>query len=262
MPEQIAKSSSAFFALVKKDFTEVLRNSQMIVFVIFCAFFGILSPLSARYLPDILAMVGETQNIVIILPEVSYSDVIMQYVKNFTQIGPMVIIFICMGGIAKEKDQGTMAFILVKPVSRSAIVFSKFVIQGILMIVGTIAAMILTAIYTSILFGTFPLIDFILANLLLLCFFLTIMGITLGLSAIFEKPMVAGVSALGVWMVMAIFGSIPRIGLFSFTKLGEQFQLVSEGFSFHWQPVFGAVVLTLIFMLIGMRKFAHWEPLD
>jgi ABC-2 type transport system permease protein len=254
--------SKMLYALLKKDFTEILRNSQMLVFLFFCAFFGILSPLTAHYLPKILAMVGETQNMIIQLPDVTYRDGMLQYVKNFTQIGTIIIIFLCMGGIAKEKDQGTMSFLLAKPVARPMILLSKLIIQGLLMVLGLTLAMLLALVYTLILFGSFPIGRFILGNVVLLWYFITIMGITVGISALCEKPMVAGVGSVTIWMLGALVGSIPRIGLFSFTKLSNQFNLVMEGFSVQWQPFFGSTLLLCIISIIGMVRLQHWEPND
>ena len=253
---------SNFAVLIKKDMKELLKSSQLLVFLAVCTFFSILSPLSARYMPEVLAMVGETQNIIISIPEVTYRDALLQYIQNFSQLVVIVIIFLFMGSIAKEKDQGTMAYLLVKPVSRSQILLSKAVTANMLMLIGIIAAMVCTGIYTQILFSEFPAAAFIKGNVYLLLYYITITGITLAASSICKKPFTSAVAALGVWLFAGAVGSIPVVGQYSFTKLAEQAMLAFDSFPQQMPSVLGALVISITALALGIIFLERWEPAD
>src|SRR5690554_6950068 len=111
--------------LIHKELMEGFRSYRLLIWIIVCSFFGILSPLSAYYMPQMLSLLGSTQNIFLSLSEVTYRDAIEQYIKNFTQIGAIILIFLTMGSIAGEKQDGLLEFLLVRPVSVRAILVSK-----------------------------------------------------------------------------------------------------------------------------------------
>ncbi len=110
--------NSAFYILLKKEVRELFRSGKAIVFVVVFLFFGLLSPIAAKYLPAIIGSIGETQKIQIIIPEPSWLDAVAQYIKNLTQLCTFIIIIIFMGIVSREKESGTAVFLLVKPVSR------------------------------------------------------------------------------------------------------------------------------------------------
>ncbi len=255
-------STGNFFILLRKDMDELLKSSQLLVFLAVCIFFSILSPVTARYMPEILAMFGETQNIIITIPEATYRDSLLQYIQNFSQIGIMVIIFLLMGSISREKEQGTMSFLLVKPVSRSQILLSKTASAYILMFIGIAAAMLLTGIYTKILFSEIPAAAFIKGNMYLLLYYMTVAAVTLAASSICRKPFTSAVAALGIWMIAAAAGSIPIVGKFSFSKLAEQAMLAFDSFPQQMHSVVGAVFVILAALSLGIAALNRWEPTD
>jgi ABC-2 type transport system permease protein len=65
-------------------------------------FFGLLSPLTARYINEILAAVGG--GIDLVLPEPSYMDAWGQFFKNMSTC--MIVFIIMMTGCVAAKNQG------------------------------------------------------------------------------------------------------------------------------------------------------------
>ncbi|TVQ21685.1 MAG: ABC transporter permease, partial [Spirochaetaceae bacterium] len=78
---------AGLFILVQKDLREQMRNSQLLIAVVMGVFFGILSPLTARYMPELIAFLGADQGMEIILPEPGVIDALQQFVSNLSQIG-------------------------------------------------------------------------------------------------------------------------------------------------------------------------------
>jgi ABC-2 type transport system permease protein len=114
-------------ALLKKEMKELFRSGKLIVFAAVFLFFGLLSPIAAKYLPQIISSIGGMENIQIKIPEPTWLDAVAQYVKNLTQLCTFIVIVIFMGYVAREKESGTAVFLLVKPVPRGSFLAAKFI---------------------------------------------------------------------------------------------------------------------------------------
>ena len=249
-------------SIVKKEILEMVRTSRLLIWTVVCMIIGIVSPLTAYYLPDIISAFGATENIAISFGKITYQDSVEQYIKNFGQIGTIVLILMMMGSVAGEKVDGSVQFLLVRPVGTISILVAKFVSLLVLLVTGLLGSMLTMGFYTWYLFPGFPGFRFIYANLFLFLYFFAIGIITIAISASVRKPILAGIGTLGVWLLASIMGAIRSIGPFSFAKLPEQVIQTIEGFPFEWQPIVGTAILLCLFILAGTMLFNRWEPND
>ena len=82
---------------------EVLRLSRTrrwIALVGVYVLFGLLGPLSARYIKEILERVGTSDGTVITVPDPVPADGLVQFVSNASQIGTLVVVIIAAGSLA------------------------------------------------------------------------------------------------------------------------------------------------------------------
>jgi len=106
--------------LTRKELTESNRTRRLPVVVVLFAGLGILSVLTARYLPEILEVALGDQAGAIPLPTPTVADAIVELQQNVGQFGALTAIVLAMGAVAWERERGTAAFILTKPASRAA----------------------------------------------------------------------------------------------------------------------------------------------
>lgn len=184
---------------------------RLLVLVIVFVLFGILSPVTAKYLPDLLKTLGGS-GLTITLPTPTTADAVNQLLKNVSQFGILAAILLAMGSVATEKERGTAAFVLSKPVSRAAFLTAKLVAIAVDLLAAVAGATLAGAIYTAILFQSLPLAGIVGMALLLwlsLVVFaaLTFVGSTLTRSA-------AGGAGVGfaLLVVTGILGALPTIG--------------------------------------------------
>ena len=197
--------------LLGKELMEQLRTMRLLVIVIVFVLFGIVSPLTAKYLPDILKSLGGS-GLAITLPPAATADAVNQLLKNVSQFGILAAILVAMGSVATEKERGTAAFVLSKPVSRAAFLTAKLIAIGFELLVAVVAAVAAGAIYTAILFEPLPLtgvigMAFLLWLSLMVFATLTFVGSTLTRSA-------AGGAGVGfaLLVITGILGALPTIG--------------------------------------------------
>jgi ABC-2 type transport system permease protein len=200
-------------ALLGKEWLEQVRTRRLLVLCVVFLFFGILSPLTARYMGDILAMMGESMDgIVIQLPEPSVRESVVQYAANLAENFPLAIILVAMGCVVAERERGTLAMLLARPVSRQSVIAAKFLaLLGVLLLALSIGA--LGAWYYSlILFDGPPAVDFLLLNLAGGLYLAVILALTMLASTLMRSTVAAGAVSLGLWLSMSLLGSLPRLG--------------------------------------------------
>jgi ABC-2 type transport system permease protein len=132
--------------------------------------------------------------------------------SNLTQFGFILVILLGMNAVAGEKEKGTAAMILSKPLPRWSFIASKYISQGIVYLIAVAVAGIAAYYYTFYLFERLPASAFFLANLLLFCWLMVFAAVTmLGSSLGKTTAAAAGIAAIG-GIVLLIFGAIPRYG--------------------------------------------------
>jgi ABC-2 type transport system permease protein len=117
-----------------------------------------------------------------------------------------------MGSMAQEKERGTAAMLLIKPVRRSAVVLTKGLTVLSLVAAGLLLSTLGCALYTAILFEALPFQAFLILNLLLFLYFSVYVSITLLASTLARTQSVAAAGAFAGLALLLILGSIPRFG--------------------------------------------------
>lgn len=135
--------------LLYKDWLELLRTKKIIVIGCVFIFFAILSPVSAKMLPEIIKAVS---TVTLDIPKPTIYDSYAQFIKNIGQIGVYVMIIALGGLIANEKKNGMYINLKMNGVHTSNFILSKLVIQ--ILVIGAIyiTCIALFALYNLILF--------------------------------------------------------------------------------------------------------------
>jgi ABC-2 type transport system permease protein len=159
-----------------------------------------------------LTMVEGAEQFANLIPQPTINDAMTQYIKNITQFGFIIAILVGMGAVAGEKERGTAALILSKPMPRWAFLLSKFVAQAMLYAVAFLLAALATYYYTLVLFGPMDFVAFLLGSGLLWVWLLCYTAVTLLGSAIGDSVGAgAGLGLLGA-VLLLLLGALPVIG--------------------------------------------------
>jgi ABC-2 type transport system permease protein len=220
---------SGFGVLVMKELLEAWRTRRLPAIAgLFIVFVGIVSPLTARYLPEILKAALGSQ-LTIPSPTPTPLDAIVQVQKNLGQVGALAAIILSMGAVATEKDRGTAAFILTKPASRAAFIAAKLVVLGIVLGVATLVALVVAWAYTSVLFELQPIVGWL--DLALLAWLaLAVWGsITFLASTVSGSAMVAaGIGVLAL-LGLSLVAIVPQAARFLPAGLDEPARALAIG---------------------------------
>jgi ABC-2 type transport system permease protein len=146
--------------LLEKEMIEAWRTYRFGVVVALFLVLGITAPVLTRYLPDIIrAFAPAGFNVEV--PDLGIADVLDQLLKNIVQFGALAAILVTMGSVASEKERGTAAFVLAKPVSRTAFLGAKVVAIGMIFAIAIALAVAGAWVYTGLLFDSPPVLPWI-----------------------------------------------------------------------------------------------------
>ena len=203
---------AAFVTATRKELLQQARTKRLLIVVAVFVLFGLTSPLLAKFTPELLSSIPGAEQFADLIPEPSVADALAQYIKNLTQFGFILAVLLGMGAVAGEKERGTAALILSKPLPRWAFLLSKFVAQVAVYVLALGIAALGAYYYTFILFGPVDIGSFALLNLLLLLWLLTFVAVTLLGSVLGKSTSAAAGIGLGGAVLLLLAGSLPQVG--------------------------------------------------
>lgn len=251
--------SSQFIVLIRKEMKEQMRTSRLLIILAVFIFFGIASPLAARFMPEIIDSIAKEQNIVIQMPEGKWQDAAAQFIKNISQMGVFILIILGMGAVAKEKETGTAAFMLVKPVSRDLFIISKFITSVLTIVFSILIGVITMLVYTRLFFGEFEITLFVIIAAVLCLYLSVIQAITLFFSTLMKSQIPAGVLAFITTLALGGLSLLGNAGIWSPSHLIAESNAIVAGAMVNWQPFMIAILLIISLLLSGIYYFRKWE---
>ena len=119
---------------------------------------------------------------------------------------------VTMGAVTQEKERGTAAMMLSKPLPRWAFLAAKFAALGLVFGASLALAGAGAYYYIWLLFGPLDLAAWAALNGLLLVFTLVFVALTLLCSVLTRSQAAAGGIAFGGLVLLTILGAIPQVG--------------------------------------------------
>jgi len=250
-----------FWIALCKELLEQWRSYRLLVVtVVLLLFGGFMAPLTAKYTPEIVkAVAPQGEAIVNLIPEPTANVAVQEYVQNISQFGILAVLLVTMGVVAQEKDRGTAALMLVKPLSRGVFLTAKFVALGLVVTVSLVVAAIACYYYTLVLFEALDLSSWLALNGLLLLFMLVYVALTLLCSTLSNSQVVAGGLAFGLLMLLTVLGVLPTVGDYLPGRLVTWAGALFNGGATYWSAVVGGLALILVAMFAAWTLFKRQE---
>lgn len=206
--------------LLRKELREQWRTHRILVVAAVLSLFGLLGPLSVKYLPLIMArMPGVPEGLAEVMPEPDVAMAVDEYVQNLAGFGVILAILIPMAAVVGEKNSGTAAMILSKPVSRAVFLGSKFITYGLIFFAGILLAGLGGYYYLGILFEWLKPEGFLALNGLLMIYLMMFVAITLFASTVSRSQFAAAGISFSLLIFISLLGTIPSLSPYFPTSL-------------------------------------------
>ncbi|HPD41579.1 MAG TPA: YhfC family glutamic-type intramembrane protease [Anaerolineae bacterium] len=255
--------AAAFLAATRKELLQQWRTRRVLIVLAVFVLFGLFSPLLAYFTPQLLRSIAGAEMFAELIPTPTAVDAIGQYLKNLSQFGFILAILLGMGAVAGERERGTAALVLSKPLPRWAFILSKFTAQTVVYAGGFLVASLGAYFYTVVLFGALDFGLFMAINALLFLWLMVFVAVALLGSVLGTSTGAAAGIGFGGAAALLLAGSLPRVGpllpggLFSWAgqlgALGETPVPSNAG------AVAAAVALILLCVLGSLAAFEQQE---
>lgn len=238
-------------ALLKKELKEQLRTYKLVIVGGLFLLFGITTPLSLKYLPQLVKLAGE--QIAIEMPPPTAAQSLAEYAGTIGQVGMLIAVLVAMGSIANERRHGTAVMMLSKPVSRAAFVTAKLIAMSLTFLVSLAVASLFCFGYTVWLIGGASAWAFVGLNLLLGLFLVFCLAVTLLFSSFFKSSLAAGGLSIAILITEGGVSAVPLIGNYMPWKLlGWGIDLLTGGEDSYWWAL--AITIALIGLCLYLAQ--------
>jgi len=239
-----------FTVILAKEFREIVRTRKIIVLPAIYLFFGIFSPLLLHITPELLKSQGLNISMPLPTPEMAAGE----YFEAAILFGAVALILVTMGAVAEERNKGSLAILLSKPLRRSHFILAKFLSISVLVTVSLILGAVACLYYTQLLIGNLTINAFF-PGVLLLSFFLSILtAITILFSVVLGSQMAAGGASIATLFVL---GFLPTLG--RFFKTTTPYSLVRLSGEFLTRNTQGVLLaLTTNTIILGLVITMGW----
>lgn len=250
-----------FITSLRKELMEQARTARWLIALVVLAFFGITSPLLAKFTPELLKLIPSTGNIGLVIPPPTILDAIGQYIKNIAQFGFLLALLLTMGMVAVEKERGTAALMLVKPLPRSTFILTKFLALALTLLSAVTIAGLGAYYYTYALFSAPDLGGWLAMNALLWLYMLAWVAITLFFSILVKSQAAAAGLSFGLLIVLSLIGAIPALAVYLPDQLiGWGASLAAQqGTASAWPALWTSLGLILAALIGGWLIFRKQE---
>jgi ABC-2 type transport system permease protein len=236
----------SFAVLLQKEITEQWRTGRLPVVAVIFLLFGLASPVLAKYTPDIIKLAASSIDIHVPTPTIK--DAVAGLIKNLSQVGVLTAILLTMGSVAGEKESGTAAFVLVKPVSRFSFLAAKFSGLTMTMAAAVTVCGLAAYLYIDLLFAPLSVLGFVAGCLVILLGLLEIAAVTFLGSCLVRSSIPAAATGLVVLVIAGIVSSLPEVGHytpFGLNELASDLALQHSATGWSWPVIVNAGYLVV-----------------
>ena len=217
-------------AFIQKEFTEVTRNSKLLICAIIFILLGIMNPAIAKITPWLVEQFSNATSgagMLIQTMEISALTSWEQFFKNM----PMGIVFFVLmfsGIVAAELQKGTLINIVTKGMPRWKIMVSKLILLLVLWTGMYFASYIITYVYNDFYWDNDTVNNIFFSVFCLYLFGVWLISLIMLMSALADNSAAVSIGVCGVFLLSYLLGIIPAIQDYLPTKLKGSSSLIYE----------------------------------
>lgn len=199
---------------VRLEWLRLWRTYRLMVLLVVFAFFGLLGPLTAAYLPEIVSLATQSEGLgaAIDLPEPVPADGIVQYIGNISQLGLIVVAAVAAQALAIDSNPGLAAFYRTRqPHPRSWLV-PRWAASTLAAVAAWTLGLLAAVYETVLLIGPLPLGATVVGWALWVVYLGFAVAVVALCSALVRSKVAVIALSVGVLLAIALVGVVPQIG--------------------------------------------------
>lgn len=247
------KQTWVFF---KKEFFTSLKNYHLYILGGIFLLFGILNVLTAKFTPKLMEILV-SKDMAQLFPTPTGMDAWLQFHKNMTQIGFIVLVLFFSTILTKEYQKGSLTILLTKGLKRRSVIIAKWAWLAVSFTFYYLLAIGVTYLYTWFYFDqvVYGSLGFALFSLWL--FGLLICSLIIFGSVIGRQSYTVLIFIVGCLVVMFLLSIVTKLSDYIPIQLVQQFTLLLDG-SKTPEDLVTALIVTILLIgvaLLGSLQF-------
>lgn len=200
-----------FLAFSKKEVTESIRTQKILIMVAVFVIFGLLSPLTAKFTPQILKSLGGIDPTALGMANPTAVDSWIQFFKNVSGIGLVVLAIVFSGLMANEFSKGAFIIMLTKGLHRSSVIFSKFAVSVMIWTISYVVSLAITWAYTAYYFDKVELNNAFLSFFALWLYGVLVISLLILGGVLFKTVYGSLLVSGGMAIILSLCNIIPKV---------------------------------------------------
>lgn len=220
---------SRFLILFRKEMLENIRRRRLLILLLVFLSFAILSPMSAKYMPDLVKMLlstTEAGGLELTMPPPVPADSYLQFLKNLTQMGVLLYMLLFMGTVTEEKRKGSIVLMLTKGVPRSTFLLAKFASSAVTVLAAYALSCIVFLYYHWLAFRTAPNANDGVVLAAFAAFLVLMAAIALLAGTLAQSTAMAAVGAIGGYFLLSTLSILPVVKDYAPSALADRGYLI------------------------------------
>ncbi|WP_368487967.1 ABC transporter permease [Clostridium sp. BJN0013] len=242
----------SYIAFIKKEWIDYLRNYKILIMIIVFAILGIISPLSAKFMPEIIREFMPA-GISIQLTEPSNIDSWTQFFKNVSQMGTIAAVIIFSGMMSHEYEKGTLVNLITKGLPRKTIVTAKYTVAILIWTISYWICFSITLIYTKYYFPEGKTTGLFLAVFSFYFFGIMLLSIVMLGSISFKNTYGSLLFTAGFTVILFIINMFPKAIKWNPLQLANSNMKILQGMlTFHDIKYSFVIMVFIVLCALGL----------
>jgi ABC-2 type transport system permease protein len=239
------------------EFLRLWRTQRWLILLAVFVSFGLLGPLTARYLPALMESIGE--DAVGSLPAMGPPDGITQYIGNAAQIGLLAVAFVAAAGLAFDAKLEIAVFLRTRASVRN-ILTPRLVLTASTAVGAFAVGMVVAYVGTGILLAWLDLPDVIVGSLLFALYLVFAVVLIGFVSSLLRSVPAIALLSVGVLIGIGLLSLVSSIAPWLPSALVGAIDTLIRGGGFdYWRAIVVTVALIAGMVILTLRRLDHRE---
>ncbi len=195
--------------LWRMELLRLVRTGRIWIIVGIYVLFGVIGPLGARYLPEILERFGG--GIEVVVPPPTALDGMGQFASNAGQIGLLAVLAVAAAALTFDARPEWAAFLRTRTDAVRRLVVPRVVASSVAGGLGLAVGSVVAAVLTGVLIAPVPVGDLVLGTLVGALYLTFAVAVVAVAASIATQTMGAVLVSVGVLLVLPVLQLLPVI---------------------------------------------------
>lgn len=198
-----------YLAFFYKEVMESVRSYKLFIILAIFIMFGIMSPMMAKLLPEIMKSLIDDKAALeaLNLGEPTQLDSYMQFFKNITQLGLIAVVLLFSNSLSNEISKKTLLPLFTRGLSKTSMMLAKLSVITLLWTIAYAVGFIITYLYTIMLFPNIEIYNLFISVFCVWLFGLVLLSVLM-LGSTLTASSYAPLLFVGIFVAVLMFINI------------------------------------------------------